>query len=176
MTISPSDVIDNQLLITKKCIRCGIDKELNDFYAHPQMRDGHLNKCKECCKEVADIREKGLRKNEDFCEKERLRSKERYYRLNYKEIQFEQKKLKSYINGTYKNLSRDLKLSSNENPHHWNYALLEDVIILNKKFHRFIHRYLILNEETLMFTTKDGEVLDSKEKHLEFIEKIKLLY
>ena len=57
----------------KKCIRCGIDKELNDFYVHPKMRDGHLNKCKECCKEVADIREKKLRKNsEEWCEKERL--------------------------------------------------------------------------------------------------------
>ena len=177
MTISPSDVIDNQLLVMKKCIRCGIDKELNDFYAHPQMQDGHLNKCKECCKEVADIREKALRKNsEDFCEKERLRSKERYHRLNYGEIQGEQKKLKSYINGIYKNLSRNLNLPSDKNIHHWNYALIEDVIILDKKFHRFIHRYLILNKETLIFTTKNGEVLDSKEKHLEFIEKINLLF
>jgi len=161
----------------KKCIRCGIDKELNDFYAHPKMRDGHLNKCKECCKEVADIREKALRKNsEEWCERERLRSIERYHRLNYGEIQGEQKKLKPYINGIYKNLSRNLNLPSDKNIHHWNYALIEDVIILDKKFHRFIHRYLILNKETLIFTTKNDEVLDSKEKHLEFIEKIKLLY
>jgi hypothetical protein len=159
----------------KKCIRCGIDKELNDFYAHPKMRDGHLNKCIKCCREVADIREKELRKNsEDFCEKERLRSKEKYYRLNYKEIQFEQKKLKTYINGKYKNLSRDLKLSSDENGHHWNYNLIEDVIILNKKFHKFIHRYLILNNETLIFTTKDDEILDTKEKHLNYIEKLRI--
>jgi hypothetical protein len=161
----------------KKCIRCGNDKELNDFYVHPKMRDGHLNKCKECCKKVADIREKILRKNsEEWCEKERLRSIERYHRLNYREIQFEQKKLKTYITGKYKNLSRDLKLPPDKNPHHWNYALIEDIIILNKKFHRFLHRYLILNEDTLIFTTKDGKILDSKEKHLEFIEKIKLIY
>jgi len=161
----------------KTCIRCGNDKELDDFYAHPKMRDGHLNKCKECCKEVADVREKALRKNsEEFCENERQRSKERYHRLGYGERQIEIDNLKPYKNGTYKNLSRDLKLPSDKNAHHWNYLLLEDVIILNKKFHRFIHRYLILNEETLMFTTKNGEVLDSKEKHLEFIEKIKLYY
>lgn len=161
----------------KKCIRCGIDKELNDFYVHPQTRDGHLNKCKECCKEVADIREKALRNNsEEWREKERLRHKEKYYRLNYREIQREQMKLKSYINGTYKNLSRDLKIPPDKNGHHWNYSLIEDVIVLNKNFHRFLHRHLILNENTLMFTTKDGENLDSKEKHLEFIEKIKLLY
>jgi hypothetical protein len=161
----------------KTCIRCGSDKELDDFYAHPKMRDGHLNKCKECCKEVADIREKALRKNsEDFCEKERLRSKERYHRLEYKEKQVENDKLKPYKNGTYKNLSRDLKLPSDKNGHHWNYSLIEDVIILDKKFHKFLHRYLILNNDTLIFTTKNDEVLDSKEKHLEFIEKIKLLY
>jgi hypothetical protein len=175
----PSDVTNNQLVIvkTKKCIRCGNDKELEEFYAHPKMRDGHLNKCKKCCKEVADIREKALRKDsEDWCEKERIRSKEKYYRLGYKEQQVENNKLKSYKNAKYVNLHRDLKLLPNENPHHWNYALLEDVIILDKKFHRFIHRYLILNEDTLTFTTKDNEVLDSKEMHLQFIEKIKAIY
>ena len=76
----------------------------------------------------------------------------------------------------YKNLARDLKLSSDENSHHWNYNLIEDVIILNKKFHRFIHRYFILNEDLLIFETKDGEVLDTKEKHLAYIEKLKLIH
>jgi len=161
----------------KKCIRCGINKELNDFYAHPKMRDGHLNKCVECCKEVANIREKTLRKNsEEWCEKERLRSIEKYHRLNYKEVLFEQKKLKPYINGIYKNLSRDLNLSSDKNAHHWNYTLIKDVIILDKRFHRFIHQYLILNEKTLMFETKEGNVLDTKDKHLEFIKKLKLIF
>lgn len=160
----------------KRCIRCGNNKELDDFYVHPKMRDGHLNKCKECCKEVADIREKELRNNPEWCEKERIRSIDKYHRLNYKEIQFEQKKSKKYINDIYKNIHRNLKLSPNENSHHWNYALTEDVIILDKKFHRFLHRYLILNEETLIFETKDGENLDTKEKHLNYIEKIKSNY
>lgn len=157
----------------KKCIRCGNDKELNDFYVHPQTRDGHLNKCKECCKEVADIREKKLRMNPEWCEKERLRSIEKYNCLGYKERQYSQNKLKVYKTGKYKNLSRDLKLSADENPHHWNYNLIDDVIILDKKLHRFIHRYLVLNETTLTFETIEGNILDSKEKHLDYIEKIK---
>lgn len=33
----------------KTCIRCGLLKELGEFYKHPQMADGHLNKCKQCC-------------------------------------------------------------------------------------------------------------------------------
>ena len=140
------------------------------------MRDGHLNKCKVCCKEVADLREKKLRENPEFCEKERLRSVEKYHRLNYRERQIEIRKSKPYINGKYKNLFRDLKLSAEENCHHWNYIFIEDVMILNKMFHRFLHRYLILDTNSLIFETKDGVALDTKEKHLEYIDKIEVIY
>jgi hypothetical protein len=161
----------------KRCIRCGNIKELNDFYVHPQMRDGHLNKCKECCKEVADIREKSLRSNNsEWCEKERIRSVEKYHRLGYRKKQFEENKLKPYKNHIYKGLFKKLSLTPDKNVHHWNYNLIEDIIILDKMFHRFVHRYLVLNKELLTFETIDEEILDSKEKHLDYIEKLKLIY
>ncbi len=38
----------------KVCLKCGISKTLLEFYKQSGMKDGHVNKCKECSK--ADIR------------------------------------------------------------------------------------------------------------------------
>jgi DNA-directed RNA polymerase subunit N (RpoN/RPB10) len=59
---------------SKQCFKCGITKALDDFYAHKQMADGHLNKCKECTK--ADIaRHRHGEAGERVREYDRLRAK-----------------------------------------------------------------------------------------------------
>ena len=58
---------------TKKCFKCGEVKQIELFYKHPGMKDGHVNKCIDCNKK--DIREKynENKKDEKYVEKERLR-------------------------------------------------------------------------------------------------------
>ena len=34
----------------KRCFKCGVEKDIEEFYKHPRMSDGHLGKCKECTK------------------------------------------------------------------------------------------------------------------------------
>lgn len=59
--------------VRKVCFKCKHEKPLSDFYKHRKMKDGHLNKCKECTKnDVGAHREANI---ETIREYDRERSK-----------------------------------------------------------------------------------------------------
>lgn len=60
---------------TKVCFKCSAVKPIDMFYSHPQMQDGHLNKCKACTK--SDVRQNYADNTAHYKKYERERNQKR---------------------------------------------------------------------------------------------------
>jgi hypothetical protein len=98
--------------------------------------------------------------------------------LNYKETQKVDFSIYPWKNNeTYKGLRKWYQrhngfLDKNIELHHWSYSdeNLRDVILLNRSTHKRLHALLNLSLDKLCFIVKEtSELLDTKEKHLKFI-------
>lgn len=169
----------------KRCFKCGLEKPLEEFYKHPQMGDGHLNKCKECAKK--DVREnydKNI-ENPDYVEKERARGRDKHHRLyrgRKSKPDVKRRAMEHYVMKYPEKRLAGLKASrihveAGFNGHHWSYNEEHwlDVIILPFAEHIKLHRYMIYDQERYMYRTRDGVLLDTKEAHLAYYELIKEL-
>lgn len=149
---------------SKKCFKCGLVKSLNEFYKHPKMEDGHLNKCKECTKKDVSTRYAIKSKDETWMERERARGRDKFKRLGYKG-KFKQIR---DICSESSNLSRRLRnmgfMIKGKELHHWNYNKPYSVFILSKKAHRNIHLSIKVNYDDKFCYTSDGQRISSEEQ------------
>lgn len=138
----------------KTCFACKAKLPLGEFYAHPMMGDGHLGKCKSCCKKYARDRRRDPEAGERIREYDRNRfhhderrravhdERSRTYRFRHPE--------KYQARVIMHNAARDGKIdrrpcmvcgSKKSEAHHPDYSKPLDVIWLCKKHHVDIHYY-----------------------------------
>jgi hypothetical protein len=171
---------------SKICFKCKTNKPLTEYYVHAQMGDGHLNKCIECAKNDARVQYGKNMQNPDWVEREqkrvRLKELKRYHtklkgtdKLKLKQQIAGRKYVKRYpekrnaVNFVHSNLES----VPGYQYHHWSYKKEHrlDVIQLSISTHNFLHRFITYVPELMCYKTKLGGILlDTKDKHLEFID------
>lgn len=153
--------------LSKVCFKCNKNKPFEKFYKHKGMKDGRLNKCIECARKDVSERYYLLSEDEEYMKKQRERGREKYARLGYKDRIV----TKFYRTSKYKNQHRDLNTEKGLCNHHWSYNEndFSDVIKLDRKTHRRIHKHIFLDIDSKYFKDDKGVLLDSKEKHIGYL-------
>lgn len=168
----------------KTCINCGNRYPIAGFYRHPRMADGHLNKCKECCKAQASKRYRDKKQDSEWVEAERARGREKYHRLGYRG---RHKATREYVRRYMKNyksnypekyrahkLASRVKAPDGSDRHHWSYRLRDarDVIFLSRADHLKLHRFLEYDSRRMRFKDSAGNLLETREDHLAFAKSL----
>lgn len=134
-------------MMNKRCFKCNKIKDINSFYKHKNMADGHLNKCKECTKK--DIKRRYLdpesKQKIVAYEKKRFQDPKRKLKLHFYVLKMREKSPGKYRARTkLNNALRDGRIIKkpcaicgdvNSEAHHKDYRKYLDVIWLCRKHH-----------------------------------------
>lgn len=147
----------------KQCFKCKAVKDRSEFYAHPQMGDGLLGKCKACTRRDSEAR----RAKKEANDPEWVKNEKERHRKKNKTMYHEHP-----IIGAARNAVRKLGRTKEYHWHHWSYRKEHhvDVIQLLPNEHRKAHRFLVYDQEHFQYRRSDTlELLDTRERHEAFI-------
>jgi hypothetical protein len=131
------------------CFKCGETKPLSEFYKHPQMANGHLGKCKECCKKDTVENYKKNRPHYALYERKRFQTDHRKKKvIEYQKRRRANNPEKNHCYSVTSNAIRDGKLikqpcevcgSLEVEAHHDDYSQPLKVRWLCRKHHLEVH-------------------------------------
>lgn len=166
----------------KTCTKCKLQKDLTLFHLSKFNKIGRRPTCKEC--DANEQRKRMLIKLSDKDNLEKRRKYAREWSRNNKKSLTEDQKRKCALN--CRNWAKKypekvsagfsimhFKVETGFHKHHWSYNRVHwrDIIILTEKSHKKAHRFLVYDQEQMMYRRFDNNVLlDTKERHVEFIE------
>ncbi len=130
----------------KECFKCKKSKPLNHFYKHQGMKDGRVNKCKECNK--LDVRKNRYKNIEYYRKYDRDRGNrlpdnyEKEYRARFPDKYKAHTMVSNAVRDgkmTRPNYCQGCGAECRPDGHHENYLKPLDVVWLCKPCHHFAH-------------------------------------
>lgn len=170
---------------TKQCGTCGETKPVSSFYKQKDA-DGYFRRCIACCALAGKERSKRINSDPKALAAEQAKARERYHKNDYKNKYWKNKKMIKEKSQRHRakypekyaatNRTRIIRQKGHRplqiHLHHWSYKPehRKDFIELFVRDHATAHRFLVYDQNSMLYRTDTGILLDTKEAHFNYIK------